>query len=149
MQVILKEKIENLGALGEVVKVKAGYARNYLVPYGKAVQATKTNLAEFEKQKAELQKAEAARLATAKDKAEKMAGQIFAIKAAAGEGGKLFGSVGTKEVAKAICDTLNIEVEKRHVRMPDGIIHHLGEFKLSVHLHSGVDVDIQIVVEAE
>ena len=102
MQVILKEKVENLGTLGSVVNVKPGYARNYLVPYGKAVQATEANIAAFEKQKAELQKLEAERLTTAKAKAEKISGQVFTIKAAAGDGGKLFGSVGTKEVADVI-----------------------------------------------
>ncbi|WP_192484018.1 MULTISPECIES: 50S ribosomal protein L9 [Cysteiniphilum] len=148
MQVILKEKVENLGTLGSVVNVKPGYARNYLVPYGKAVQATEANIAAFEKQKAELQKLEAERLTTAKAKAEKISGQAFTIKAAAGDGGKLFGSVGTKEVADAIA-AVGVEVEKRHVRMPEGIIRSLGEYELSVHLHSDVDADIKLVVIAE
>ncbi|WP_119328983.1 50S ribosomal protein L9 [Cysteiniphilum halobium] len=148
MQVILKEKVENLGTLGTVVNVKPGYARNYLVPYGKAVQATEANIAVFEKQKAELQKLEAERLTTAKVKSEKISGQVFTIKAAAGDGGKLFGSVGTKEVADAIA-AVGVEVEKRHVRMPEGIIRSLGEYALSVHLHSDVDADIKVVIIAE
>ena len=148
MQVILKEKVENLGVLGSVVNVKPGYARNYLVPYGKAVQATEANIAAFEKQKAELQKLEAERLTAAKAKAEKISGQVFTIKAAAGDGGKLFGSVGTKEVADVIA-AAGVEVEKRHVRMPEGIIRSLGEYELSVHLHSDVDADIKLVVIAE
>ncbi|MDA0911011.1 MAG: 50S ribosomal protein L9 [Proteobacteria bacterium] len=148
MQVILKEKVENLGTLGSVVNVKSGYARNYLVPYGKAVQATEANIAAFEKQKAELQKLEAERLTAAKAKAEKISGQVFTIKAAAGDGGKLFGSVGTKEVADVIA-AAGVEVEKRHVRMPEGIIRSLGEYELSVHLHSDVDADIKLVVIAE
>ena len=149
MQIILKEKVENLGALGDVVNVKPGYARNYLVPYGKAVQATEANIATFEKQKAELEKAEATRLGDAKAKAEKVMGHTFTIKAQAGEGGKLFGSVGTKEVAEIVSSQAGIEVEKRHVRMPEGIIRTIGEFKLSVHLHTDIDADIQLVVEAE
>lgn len=148
MQVILKEKVENLGMLGSIVNVKSGYARNYLMPYGKAVQATEANIAAFEKQKAELQKLEAERLTTAKAKAEKISGQVFTIKAAAGDGGKLFGSVGTKEVADVIA-AAGVEVEKRHVRMPEGIIRSLGEYELSVHLHSDVDADIKLVVIAE
>ncbi|WP_116963827.1 50S ribosomal protein L9 [Fastidiosibacter lacustris] len=149
MQVILKEKVENLGALGDVVNVKPGYARNYLVPYGKAVQATEQNIATFEKQKAELQQAEAVRLADAKAKAEKIIGQVFTIVAPAGDGGKLFGSVGTKEVAEVIAKTVGVEVEKRHVRMPEGIIRSLGEYSLLVHLHTDVDADIQLIIKAE
>ncbi|MBK2124508.1 50S ribosomal protein L9 [Fangia hongkongensis] len=149
MQVILKEKVENLGALGDVVNVKPGYARNYLVPYGKAVQATEANIAAFDQQKAELQKVEAARLAEAKANAEKVEGQVFVIKAAAGDGGKLFGSVGTKEVAEVVAAQKGVAVEKRHVRMPEGIIRTIGEFTLSVHLHTDVDAEIKVVVEAE
>ena len=148
MQVILKEKVEPLGVLGSIVSVKSGYARNYLVPYGKAVQATEANIATFEKQKVELQKIEAERLATAKDKAEKITGQVFTIKATAGDGGKLFGSVGTKEVADAIA-AAGVEVEKRHVRMPEGIIRSLGEYQLSVHLHTDIDAEIKLVVIVE
>ncbi|WP_100550629.1 50S ribosomal protein L9 [Caedibacter taeniospiralis] len=148
MQVILKQKVENLGSLGDVVNVKPGYARNYLVPFGKAVQATEANIAAFEKQKAELHQLEAARLASAKVKAEKISGQVFKIIAAAGDGGKLFGSVGTKEVADVIA-AAGVEVEKRHVRMPEGTIRSLGEYELSVHLHSDVDAQIKLVVIAE
>lgn len=149
MQVILKERVENLGSLGDLINVKPGYARNFLVPYGKAVQATQENIAVFEKQKTALQKAEAQRLSDAKSQAEKISGKTFTIKAQAGDGGKLFGSVGTKEVAHAIASDANITIEKRHIRMPDGIIHHLGEFKVSVHLHTEVDAEILLVVASE
>ena len=149
MQVILKEKVENLGSLGNVVNVKSGYARNYLVPYGKAVQATEANIAAFEQQKAELQKQEATRLSDAKAKADKIAGQVFTVSVSAGDGGKLFGSVGTKEVADIIATHAGIEVEKRHVRMPEGIIRSLGEYVISVHMHTDVDVEIKLLVVAE
>jgi len=148
MQVILKERVENLGALGDIINVKPGYARNFLVPFGKAVQATKENIAVFEKQKAALEKREVKRLSDAKSQAEKISGKTFKIKAQAGDGGKLFGSVGTKEVAHAIASATDITIEKRHVRMPDGIIRHLGEFKLSVHLHTEIDAEILLVVES-
>ena len=149
MQVILKQKVENLGGLGVIVNVKPGYARNYLIPYGKAVRATKENIAIFEKQKAELERFEAQRLLDAKKKAEKIIGQIFRIKAQAGEGGKLFGSVGAKEIIEVIRAQTSIEVEKKHVRIHEGIIRMVGEFKLSIHLHTDVDAETTLVVEAD
>ena len=148
MEIILKERVENLGKLGQVVNVKSGYARNFLVPKGKAVLATKENKAIFEKQKAELEKLEQERLAYAKLQAEKIEGKTFKISAQAGDEGKLFGSIGTKEIADKIA-TAGIEVEKRHVRMPDGVIRQIGEYQLSVHLATDVDVNINVVVEAE
>ena len=146
MQVILKEKVENLGSLASIVNVKPGYARNCLIPKGKAVQATAINVAAFQQQKAELQNLEAERLKIAKVKAEKISGQVFTIKAPAGDGGKLFGSVGTKEVANIIATTAGIEVEKRHIHMSEGIIRSLGEYELSVHLHSDIDASMKLIV---
>ncbi|MFZ9034998.1 MAG: 50S ribosomal protein L9 [Francisellaceae bacterium] len=149
MQIILKQRVENLGVLGDVVNVKSGYARNYLIPYGRAVQATKENVEKFEAQKAELMKIEANRLNDAKAKAELIEGKTITIAAQAGDGGKLFGSIGSKEIADAIHSDLGIEMEKRHVRMPEGVIRAIGEFEFAIHLHSDVDATIKVVVIAE
>ncbi|WP_119342825.1 50S ribosomal protein L9 [Facilibium subflavum] len=149
MQVILREKVENLGTLGDIVNVKPGYARNYLVPYGKAVQATKENIEVFEQQKAELEKAEAKRLQDAKATAEKISDQTFVIKAQAGEGGKLFGSVGTKEIVDVLASAASVQVEKRHVRMPEGSIRYVGQFQITIQLHTDVETEINVAVEAE
>ncbi|AJC49175.1 50S ribosomal protein L9 [Allofrancisella guangzhouensis] len=148
MQVILKEKVENLGVLGDVVNVKPGYARNFLIPFGKAVQATKVNIETFEAQKVELQKAEKARFDAAVATAEAIKGKEFTIAAQAGEGGKLFGSVGTAEVAKAVSEATGKEVEKSQVRMPEGVIRSIGEFDLTIHIYTDVDVDIKVNVVA-
>lgn len=149
MEVILKEKVENLGTLGQIVNVKAGYARNFLLPQGKAVQATSSNVELFEKQKAELEKLEQARFDSAKTKATKVEGSTVTITAQAGEGGKLFGSVGTKEVADAIAKATNVDVEKRQIRMPEGVIRQIGDYQVSVHLYTDVDVEINLAVIAE
>ncbi|MCF6775900.1 50S ribosomal protein L9 [Thiotrichales bacterium 19X7-9] len=148
MEIILKEKVENLGKLGDMVRVRAGYARNYLIPYGKAVQATAENVKAFEAQKAELERLENERIVKAQADAEQIQSKSFEIKAQAGEGGKLFGSVGTKEVADIVKETSGIEVERRHVRMPEGTIRQIGEYQVSIHLHTGVDVTVTIVVAA-
>ena len=146
MKVVLKERVENLGVLGDIVNVKPGYARNFLIPFGKAVQATEANIVTFEKQKAELEKAEAQRFEAAQAKAEEISNKEFIILAKAGDGGKLFGSVGTKEVADAVTEA-GIEVEKSQVRMPEGVIRSIGEFELSVHLYTNIDATIKVIVE--
>ena len=149
MKIILKERIENLGFLGDIISVKPGYARNFLVPYGKAVQATKKNIAIFEEQKTALAKLEKKRLSDAKLQAGKISGKTFTINTLAGDGGKLFGSVGTKEVAHAIMSATNITIEKRNIRMPNGIIRHTGEFKIFIHLYTGIDAEILINVKSK
>ena len=150
MQIILKEKVENLGVLGDIVNVKPGYARNYLIPFGKAVQATKSNVEDFEAQKAELEKAEKARFEAAEAAAEIIKGKEYTISAKAGEGGKLFGSVGTAEIAAAVTKDTGKEIEKSQVRMPEGVIRTTGEFDLTIHVYTDVDVDIKVnVVAAE
>ncbi|AXA33864.1 MULTISPECIES: 50S ribosomal protein L9 [Francisella] len=148
MQVILKEKVENLGVLGDVVNVKPGYARNLLIPFGKAVQATEANVKVFEAQKADLEKAEKARFDAAKATAETINEKEFTIPAKAGEGGKLFGSVGTAEVAEAVSKNSGVEVSKSQVRMPEGVIRTTGEFELTVHVYTDVDADIKVKVVA-
>ncbi|QIW10277.1 50S ribosomal protein L9 [Francisella sp. LA112445] len=148
MQVILKEKVENLGVLGDIVNVKPGYARNFLIPFGKAVQATKANIEVFEAQKAELEKAEKARFDAAVVTADSIKDKVYTIEAQAGDGGKLFGSVGTAEVAEAVSKASGKEIEKSQVRMPEGVIRTTGEFELSIHVYTDVDADIKVNVVA-
>jgi len=148
MEVILLEKVNNLGSLGDQVKVKAGYGRNFLVPYGKAVPATKANIEEFEKRRAELEKAEAEKLAEAKTRGEALDGQSFTISSKAGEEGKLFGSIGVRDVADAV-STSGTVIEKSEVNLPEGPIRATGEYELELQLHSDVSVTIKLVVVAE
>ncbi|UOG91286.1 MAG: 50S ribosomal protein L9 [Candidatus Thiothrix sulfatifontis] len=148
MQVILLKKVENLGTLGNVVSVRPGYARNFLVPQGKAQMATKANLAAFEVRRAELEAEAEAILAAAQARRDQLAEMVLTIKGKAGNEGKLFGSVSNIEIAEAI-QAAGIEIERREIRMPDGAIRHLGEFEIGVHLHAEVDTTIKVVVEAE
>jgi large subunit ribosomal protein L9 len=149
MNVILLEKIENLGNLGDQVTVKAGYGRNFLLPQGKALPATEANVAEFEARRAELEQRAADAMTRAQARAAEMVELTVQIEANAGPGGKLFGSVGPAEVAKALTDA-GVSVEKAEVRMPEGPIRAIGEVVVGVHLHSDVDVDVTVnVVEAE
>ncbi len=149
MQVILLNKVENLGTIGDVVNVRSGYARNFLIPFGKAKPATKDNLAEFEARRAELEKIAAEELAAAQARAEKLQEASVTIAVKAGSEGKLFGSVGTTEIADAITANLGVEVAKREVRLPEGALRTTGEFDVELHLHSDVDVTIQVVVIGE
>ncbi len=149
MNVILLDNVENLGKIGDLVKVKPGYGRNYLLPQGKAALATAENIKEIEARRAELEKAAAEELAGAKARAKLMEGVELVIPANAGSEGKLFGSVGPIDVAEAF-GAVQIEVQRSEVRMPDGPIHELGEFTIGVHLHPEVNVDVAIrVVPAE
>ncbi len=147
MQVILLEKVENLGNLGDLVNVKAGYARNYLVPYGKAKSATPENLAEFEKRKAEFEKAAKEKLDAATTRALSLEGKTFKVEANAGAEGKLFGSVGPDDIADAITSSGTL-VEKKEVRMPEGPLRNLGTFEIGLHLHSDVNVTVFVAVTA-
>lgn len=148
MQVILLKKVENLGTLGNVVSVRPGYARNFLVPQGKAQMATKANLAAFEVRRAELEAEAEAILAAAQARRDQLAEMVLTIKGKAGNEGKLFGSVSNIEIAEAI-QAAGINIERREIRMPDGAIRHIGEFEIGVHLHAEVDTTIKVVVEAE
>ena len=149
MEVILLEKIANLGDLGEKVTVKPGYGRNYLVPGKKAVPATEENVKVFEERRAELEKAAAEKLAAAQARADKLAelGSII-IKSNAGDEGKLFGSVNVAEIADALT-AAGAEVAKSEVSMPEGPIRLLGEYDVDVHLHTDIAKSIKVVVEAE
>jgi large subunit ribosomal protein L9 len=148
MEVILLEKVRNLGNLGEKVKVRSGYGRNFLIPNGKAVMATATNLAKFEARRAELEKSAAESLAAAQARAEKLAALgAVTIAANAGEEGKLFGSVGTGDVAEAISQA-GVEVAKAEVKMPEGALRHTGEFSIDVVLHSDVTQAVTVKIVA-
>lgn len=149
MEVILLERMRNLGALGETVKVKSGYARNFLIPQGKAVYATKVNLAKFEQRRAELEKIAAEKLSVATAKQQKLAElPVITMSAKAGEEGKLFGSVGTRDIAEAITKA-GVEVEKREVRMSEGAIRHVGEFDVVIELDSDVVATIKLNIVPE
>lgn len=148
MEVILLEKVGKLGKLGDKVNVKAGFGRNYLVPQGKAVPATAANVASFEARRAELEKAAAEALAAAQARGSKLEGLEVSIVSKAGDEGKLFGSIGTRDIADAITAT-GVEVEKSEVRLPEGALRHIGEFEVDVQLHSDVTATIKLVVVAE
>jgi len=147
MQVILLEKIDNLGGIGDLVKVKPGYARNFLIPKGKATVATPENIAKFEERRAELERRAAEELEAAKARAKKLEGQAVRIKAQAGPEGKLFGSIGTVDIAEAV-STLGVEVERSEVRLPEGPIRVVGDHEVELHLHSDVNVTITVAVES-
>jgi large subunit ribosomal protein L9 len=148
MDVILLEKVQNLGNLGEKVAVKSGYARNFLLPKGKAVVANKENLAAFETQRAELEKGQTQVLDQAKQRAQMLSTLSIAIAARAGDEGKLFGSVGAPEIVQSI-EANGVSVEKREVRLPQGPIRQIGEYTVELHLHSDVQVSVSVSVVPE
>lgn len=148
MQVILLERVANLGNLGEVVKVKSGFGRNFLIPQGKAKSATKENIAEVEKRRAELEAQFAAQLAAAQARAEKLNGFVVTLAAKAGEEGKLFGSVGTRDIAEA-ATAAGIEVAKSEVLLPNGALRHTGEYDIAIRVHADVEATIKLAVVAE
>lgn len=148
MQVILMEKVANLGELGEVVKVKDGYARNYLIPQGKARRATQDNLKAFEARRAELEKAQSAALAQAQERAAKLDGLKLQIAQKAGVDGRLFGSVTNYDIVEAL-EKQGHEVERSHVRMPQGPLKQIGEYPIEVVLHTDVAATVTVSVVAE
>ena len=148
MQVILLDKVVNLGTLGEIVKVKDGYARNFLIPSGRARRATEANKAEFEAKRVELEKAAAAKLAESQAQGEKLAGTSVKITQKAGVDGRLFGSVTNADIAEEL-NKLGYKVVKSQVRMPNGQIKVVGDSTVSVSLHTDVVVDITVTVYGE
>jgi len=148
MQVILLERVVNLGQLGEVVKVKEGYARNFLISQGKARRATEAAIKEFEARRADLEKAQADRLAAAQAEGEKLNGTTVRITAKAGVDGRLFGSVTNYDIAEALAKQ-GFQVNKAQVRMPQGPLKAVGEHHVAVALHSDVVADITVAVVAE
>jgi len=148
MEIILLEKIENLGAMGDRVKVRSGYGRNYLVPKGKAKPATAENIAAFEAMRAELEQAAGEALATAESRRARLEGMSITIAANAGDEGKLFGSVGTADIADAI-KAMGVEVDRHEVRLPNGVFRQVGEFEVLLHLHSDVEAIIKLSITPE
>jgi large subunit ribosomal protein L9 len=148
MEVILLEKVDNVGGIGDRVKVKSGYARNYLIPQGKATLATAANIDKFEARRAELEAKAAGELAEAQARARKLEGQVVRIRAQTGAEGKLFGSVGTVDIAEA-CEKLGVEVERSEVRLPEGPLRVVGEHHIELHLHADVNVELTVVVESD
>lgn len=148
MNVILLDNVENLGGIGDLVSVKAGYGRNFLLPKGKAALATKDNIKDFEAKRADLEKAAAEELASAKDRAELVQGMELVIAGNAGPEGKLFGSIGPIDIAEAF-SKVGVEVGRSEIRLPDGPLHETGDFSVGLHLHSEINVDITVKVVAE
>jgi large subunit ribosomal protein L9 len=148
MEVILLQKVANLGNIGDRVRVKPGFGRNFLLPQGKAALATAANVAKFEERRAELEKRAADDLAAARTRAARLEGHALTITAKVGGEGKLFGSIGTADIAEALSAD-GIEVERSEVRLPGGPIRLIGEHHVKVHLHSDVEVDLTVTVAAE
>jgi large subunit ribosomal protein L9 len=149
MEIILREKVVNLGTLGDIVRVKAGYARNFLIPSGKAFQATRANKVVFEAERAELERLAAEKMQSASGLAEKMAGCVVTLFSKAGDEGRLFGSVGVRDVADALVRDGYAGVERQQVRLPQGPIRSVGEHKVVLHLYTDVNVEITVHVKAE
>ncbi len=149
MEVILLDKIAHLGSLGDKVKVKSGFARNYLIPQKKAVMATKDNIAKFEAQRAELESRLAAELEAARERAAKLdALQSVTIAAKAGDEGKLFGSVGTRDISDAVI-AAGVEVKKSEIRLSEGVLRSVGEYEITVSLHPDVKSVLKVVIVPE
>lgn len=148
MQVILMEKVVNLGGLGDVVKVKDGYARNFLIPHGKAKRATAANLKEFEGRRAELEKKAADILAAAQERAAKLEGLVVQVTRKAGVDGRLFGSVTNADISEAL-EAQGLKVPKAEIRMPQGPLKHVGEFPMTAQLHSDVLANFTVTVLGE
>jgi large subunit ribosomal protein L9 len=142
MEVILLQKVANLGNIGDKVKVKPGYGRNFLLPSGKAALATATNLKKFEERRSELEKLAADSLSSAQSRAKQLEGFKLALQAKAGTEGKLFGSVGTSDIAEALTRG-GIAIERAEVRLPGGPIRLLGEHHVKLHLHTDVEIDLR------
>ncbi len=148
MELILIEKVTNLGDLGDKVNVKPGYGRNYLVPAGKAMRATPANIAEFEARREELEKAALKKLSTASDRVKALEGFEIVLSANASEEGKLYGSIGPREIADAVTGR-GIALEKAEVIMGEGPIRYTGEHQVMIHLHADVETEIKVTVNPE
>lgn len=148
MNVILLEAVENLGSIGDLVKVKPGYGRNFLLPQGKAALATPENMREIEKRRVELEKAAAEELAKARERAKAFENLEVVIHANAGSEGKLFGSVQPLDIVEAL-EAVQVEAERSEIRMPEGPIQEVGEYPVGIHLHTDVDAEIIVKVVGE
>lgn len=148
MEVILLEKVANLGNLGDKVNIKGGYARNFLLPQGKATVATAENVAAFEARRAELEKAAAEKKAAAEARAAQLSELVVTLGAHAGDEGKLFGSIGPRDIAEAV-SAAGYPLEKAEVRLPNGALRNTGEFDVAVHLHTDVETTLKLIIVAE
>lgn len=148
MDVILLEKVANLGNLGDRVNVRPGYGRNFLIPKGKATEATRDNIAKFEARRAELERQAADALTRARARGEQLGEIVVTLSVKAGNEGRLFGSVGPSDIAEAV-HAAGIELQRHEVRMPEGAIRQVGEYDVDLHLHSDVDAQIRVHVVAE
>ncbi len=148
MEVILLEKVGRLGTVGDKVNVKSGFGRNYLLPQGKAITATATNVAQFEARRQELEAAASDKLVSANARAGQLEELIVTIKANAGDEGKLFGSIGARDIAEAIT-AAGVKVAKSEVKLPEGTLRETGEFDINVQLHVDVIQIVKLVIEAE
>lgn len=148
MDVILLEKVKNLGALGDKISVKPGYGRNFLIPFGKAVPATVRNVASFEARRVELERQAAEALAQAEQRAARIQELTVTIAAKAGDEGKLFGSVGTRDIAEAISRAGEV-VEKSEVRLPNGALRNTGDYEIALQLHGDVAATVKVTVVGE
>ncbi len=148
MEVILLQKVANLGKIGDRVKVKSGYGRNYLLPSGRATAATPANIAHFEARRAELERAAGEELHSAQERAESLRDFRLSITAKAGSEGKLFGSVGTNDIAEG-CTAAGHKVSRSEVRLPTGPIRAVGEYQVTLHLHTDVEAMLTVIIVAE
>lgn len=148
MEVILLQKVENLGNLGDRVTVKAGYGRNYLIPKGKATEATGANMERFEARRAELEKAAAATMVDAQSRAERLQGMTVTIPAKASNEGRLFGSVNVADIATAVTNS-GVNVKKQEVLLPEGSFRQVGEYDVRLRLHSDIEAQVRVNVVAE
>lgn len=149
MEIILLERIRNLGALGDKVNVKPGYGRNYLVPKGKAIYATANNIAKFEARRSELEKVEAQHLKEAQDKKQALEDLgVITIHSKAGDEGKLFGSIGTRDIADAIT-AAGMHIEKSEIDLPNGVIRQIGDYDIVIELHSDVTATVKLSITTE
>jgi len=148
MDIILLEKVRNLGGLGDQVKVRSGYGRNFLIPQGKAVPANKANVEHFEQRRTELEQAAAEKLSAAQARADQLANVSVTITAKSGDEGKLFGSIGTNDIASAISEA-GVHVEKSEVLMPNGAIRAIGDYDIDVQLHTDVQAVVSLTVVSE
>jgi len=148
MEVILLQKVANLGNIGDRVKVKSGFGRNFLLPQGKATLATPTNVAKFEERRAELEKAAREQLTSATERSTALQGYKLTVRAKAGTEGKLFGSIGTADISEAL-NRENFKILRSEVRLPNGPLRTVGEHTVNLHLHADVDVPLQVTIIAE
>ena len=148
MKVILLDRVENLGAIGDLVSVKSGFGRNYLIPSGKAALATEENIKELEKKRAELEKKSADELAAAKSRGALIDGMKLIVSANVESEGKLYGSVGPVDIVEAF-DKVGVAIERSEIRMPDGPIREIGEFEITLHLHTDVDIKVSVNIVPE